>query len=120
MFPGMFLQHSPECFTRLSPEYLATFPGMFGDIPRNVFQLSPKCFATFPGIFGDIPRKITFQHSPRSSHSVPRSCIPVSIQIKASNCLSKYSFHINSRLRTCHRRDLNSQYLNVASTELTL
>ena len=26
----------------------------------------------------------------------------------------KYSFHTNSRLRTCHRQDLNLQYLNVA------
>ena len=33
----------------------------------------------FPGIFGDIPRNITFPHSPRSPHSVARSCIPVFI-----------------------------------------
>ena len=74
-----------------SPEYLATFSGMFGhipclttfpgmveDIPRNVGGHSSECLATFPGMFGDILRNV-WQHSPHSPHSVPRSCIPVFI-----------------------------------------
>ena len=31
------------------------FPGIFGDIPRNVWLHSLKCLMTFPGIFGNIP-----------------------------------------------------------------
>ena len=78
---------STECFTtcpRLfsnilsifrehSLKYLATFPGIFHDITRNVWWHSPEChgmlnsilqnvweqspefFTTFPGIFHDIP-----------------------------------------------------------------
>ena len=48
-FPGMF---------RRSPEYLATFAGMFGDIPQNIWWHSPECLVTFPDIFGDIPQNI--------------------------------------------------------------
>ena len=61
-FPGMFdniprniLWHSPAC--------LRTFPGIFGDIPRNVWQHSPECLVTFPEMFGDIPRNVWW-HSP--------------------------------------------------------
>ena len=36
-------------------EGLATFPGMFEDIPQNVWQHSPECLATFPWMSGDIP-----------------------------------------------------------------
>ena len=56
-FPGMFgdiprhvWQHSLEC--------LATFPRMFGDIPWNVWRHSPECLTTFPGMFGNIPRNV--------------------------------------------------------------
>ena len=73
----IFRGHSPEC--------LATFPGIFGDIPRNVWRHSLTCLATFPGI----------QHSPyspRSPHSVPRSCIPGFIH---SRCLPVILLKIN-------------------------
>ena len=39
-----------------------TFPGIFYDIPRNVWRHSPECLATFPGMFGDIPQNV-WQHS---------------------------------------------------------
>ena len=49
--------HSPECS--------ATFPRMFGDIPRNVWRHCLECLATFPGMlatfpgmFDDIPRNV--------------------------------------------------------------
>ena len=73
------LAYKSNAAERHSSEYLRTFPGMFGDIPRNVFP--PECFVTFPGMFGDIPRNVWRHspHSPRSLHSVPRSCIPVFI-----------------------------------------
>ena len=74
-FPGMFGDiprnvwgHSLECLTR--------FPGIFGDIPRNVWRHSPECLASFPGMFGEIPGLQHSPHSPRSPHFVPRSCIP--------------------------------------------
>ena len=83
-------QHSPECLATFpemfgdiprnvwwhSLEFLIAFPGIFGDIPRNVWLHSLKYLMTFPGIFGNVPRNITFPHSPRSPHSVHRSCIP--------------------------------------------
>ena len=70
----IFRGHSPECLAispgifgdipqnvwRHFPEYLATFPRIFGDIPRNVWPHYPKCLRTFPGMFGHIPRNITF------------------------------------------------------------
>ena len=44
---------------------LAIFPGMFGDIPRNVWHHSPECLrtvpeclTTFPKMFGDILRNV--------------------------------------------------------------
>ena len=46
-----------------SPECSATFLGMFGDIPRNVWGHSPECLATFPRMFGNIPRNV-WQYSP--------------------------------------------------------
>ena len=69
----------PGNFWRNSPEYLATFPRMFGDIPRmfgdiarNVWRHSPECLPTFPGIFGDIPRNVC-RHSPEYNFPpVPR------------------------------------------------
>ena len=83
-FRGMF-GDIPQNDWWHSPEYLATFPGIFGDIPRNVWRHSPTCLATFPGI----------QHSPyspRSPHSVPRSCIPGFIH---SRCLPVILLKIN-------------------------
>ena len=38
-------------------------PGMFGDIPLNVWRHSPECLATFLGMVGDIPRNL-WRHSP--------------------------------------------------------
>ena len=66
------LWHFPE-YLRYSPEYLVTFPWMFGNILRNVYRFSPNSLVTFPGIFESIPRNIRFRNSPSS---VSRSCIP--------------------------------------------
>ena len=60
---------------------LARFPGMFDNIPRNIWVHSSEYFATFPEMFEDIAR-IVWQHSPyslRFPHSVPCSCIPAFI-----------------------------------------
>ena len=43
---------------RTFPGCLATFPGMFEDIPQNVWWHSSKCLVTFLGMFGDIPRSV--------------------------------------------------------------
>ena len=48
---------------------------MFGDIPQNVWGHSPECLATFHGMFGDIPRNITFPPIPR----VPGIPFPVPV-----------------------------------------
>ena len=42
---------------------LATFPGMFGCIPRNVWRYSPESLTTFPEMFNNISRKV-WLHSP--------------------------------------------------------
>ena len=85
-FPGMF-GDIPRNVWGHSSECLVTFPRMFGDIPWNVWGHSLECLGTFPGMFGDIPRNVWWHspeydippHSLRSSHSVPRSCIPIFI-----------------------------------------
>ena len=81
-----------------SPESLLTFPRIFWNIPRNLFEIRrnlfkhyPESSSTFPGIFFNIPQNDNIprilqeiprnpsEHSPRSPHSphsVPRSCIP--------------------------------------------
>ena len=59
----------PQIVREYYLDFSRTLPGMFGNIPRNVWWHSPEYLATFPGI----------QHSPyspRSPHSVPSSCIP--------------------------------------------
>ena len=61
-FPGMF-GDIPRNIWGHSPECLVTFPGMFEDIPRNVWRHSPECLRTFPGMFEDIPRNV-WRHSP--------------------------------------------------------
>ena len=68
--PRNVLQHSSEC--------LATFPGMFDDIPWNVWghKHSRECLRTVPGMFEDIPWNITFPPFPAFLHSVSCSCIP--------------------------------------------
>ena len=53
-----------------SPEYLRTFPGIFGDILRNVWPHSPECLRTFSGMFGGIPRNV-WQHSPECLATFP-------------------------------------------------
>ena len=91
IFSGLFENISRNVW-RHSPECLRIFPGIFGDIPRNVWGHFPDCLATFPKmfedislteclaifrrIFGDILWNITFSHSPLSSYSITRSCIP--------------------------------------------
>ena len=73
-FPGMFCnipwnvwRHSPECFT--------TFPRMFRDIPRNVLRNFPECFATFPGMFLRHSLEYNIPPIPR----VPRISFPVPV-----------------------------------------
>ena len=83
--PRNVWRHSPKCFT--------TFLGMFGDIPQNVLRHSMECLGTFPGMFCDIPRNITFPHSPRSPHSVPRSCIPVFIHSQSNEASWRGEFN---------------------------
>ena len=68
-FPGMF-DDIPRNVWRHSPECLATFPGMFEDIPRNVWGHSPECLRTFPGTFGDILRNV-WGHSPECFATFP-------------------------------------------------
>ena len=76
IFPGMFGNISRNIW-RHSPEYLATFPGIFGDIPRNVrrhsrniWRHSPKYLTTFPGMFEDIPRNV-WRHSSECLRTFP-------------------------------------------------
>ena len=85
VIPGDLWWYSPEClaiFTEIlgdirqnvwrhSPKCLRTFPGMFEDIPRNVWRYSLECLATLPEclrrlpeMFGDIPRNKTFHLFP--------------------------------------------------------
>ena len=68
-FPGIYedihrnvWQHSPECFM--------TFPRMFGDILLNVLRHFPECLATFPGMFEDIPWNV-WRHSPECLSTFP-------------------------------------------------
>ena len=72
-FPGMF-GDIPRNIWRHSPEYLATFPGIFGDIPQNVRGNSPECLATFPRMFEDIPKNV-WPHSPEYN-ILPIPCDP--------------------------------------------
>ena len=55
-------QYSLDCLRAL-PEYLRTFPRMFGDILWNNWWHSTKCLATFPGIFDDNPQNV-WRHFP--------------------------------------------------------
>ena len=66
-FPGMF-GDIPRNIWRHSSECLRTFPGMFGE-PRNVWGHSPECLRAFPWMFGHIPRNV-WGHSPE--YSIPR------------------------------------------------
>ena len=67
-FPGMFGDISRNVKWH-SPEWLVTFPRIFYKIPWNIWRHSPDCFTTLPGMFGDIPWNITIPHSSRSPHS---------------------------------------------------
>ena len=51
-------QYSPECLAKFLRMFEDIFPGMFGDIPRNVWRHSSECLRTFPGIFDNIPQNI--------------------------------------------------------------
>ena len=89
IFPEIFYD-IPRNVWRHSPEYLATFPGIFGDIPwnicedipRNVWGHSRECLATFLGMFEGIPRNV-WPHSPKYSippiPRVPRIPFPVPV-----------------------------------------
>ena len=114
----MIIIHSPEClviFPRMfegiprnvrlrSSECLAIFPGMFDNICRNVWRYSSESLRTFPRIFGDIPRNITFPHSQRFLHSVPRSCIPGFIHSRCSRLqllIRTYVMIYDVKLKVC-------------------
>ena len=73
-FLGMFedilrdvRRHPPKCLSTF-PVMFGNIPGNVSDIPRNVWQHSPECLRKFPGMKHSL-------HSPRSLHSIPRSCI---------------------------------------------
>ena len=53
-FPGMF-DNIPRNVWQYSPECLVIFPRMFQDIPRNVRLRFPECFAIFPGFLATFP-----------------------------------------------------------------
>ena len=61
----MFEECSPECFTR--------FAEMFYNIPRNVWRHSSKFLATFLGIFSDIPGM--FEDIPRNVWGHSLECL---------------------------------------------
>ena len=69
-FPGIFGDIPGNVWPHF-PKFLATFPGMFGDIHRNVWRHSPECLVTFPGMFGDILRNV-WRHSPECLVTFPR------------------------------------------------
>ena len=46
------------------------FPGIFWNIPWNLFKHSPESSGAFPGIFFNIPRNL-LQHSPESASTFP-------------------------------------------------
>ena len=62
VIPGVFGWYYPEC--------LATFPGIFYDIPLNIWRHSPECLAIFPEILGDIRRNV-WLHSPKCLRTLP-------------------------------------------------
>ena len=69
---------------------MATFPRMFEDLSRNVWWHSPECLRAFPSMFGHISWNTTFPHSPRSPHSIPRSCIHGFIHSQFSKVKTKH------------------------------
>ena len=69
---------------------MATFPRMFEDLSRNVWWHFPECLRAFPSMFDHISWNITFRHSPRSPHSVPRSCIHGFIHSQFSKVKTKH------------------------------
>ena len=81
----MFEECSRECFTTFPSKFYdipgifsdiprnvwGHSPGLFEDIPRNVWAHSPECLATFPGMFEDIPRNV-WRHYPECLATLPR------------------------------------------------
>ena len=84
VIPGVFGWYYPECLATFpgifydiplniwchSPECLAIFPEILGDIHRNVWRHSPKCLRTLPGMFGNIPWNV-WRHSPECLRTLP-------------------------------------------------
>ena len=75
-FPGIFddiprnvWRHSSECLATL-PGMFYNIPEMFYNIPRNVWGQSPEYLRTFPVIFGDIPWNV-WRHSPECLRRFP-------------------------------------------------
>ena len=61
---------------------LTTFPGIFDDIPQDIWRHCLECLATLPGIFGNIPQNV-WRHSPEYNiphiPRVPRIPFPVPV-----------------------------------------
>ena len=55
--PSKWAGHSPECSTTFTRMF-GDIPGIFGNIPRNVWQHSLECLETFLRMFGNIPRNV--------------------------------------------------------------
>ena len=95
--------YSPEClatflgmFEDISPEYLTTFPRIFGDIPGNVWRHYLKCLGhcleclgTFPRMFGDIPPEYNIPPIPGIAFLVPVFLV---LSIRISKRLMKTSY----------------------------
>ena len=44
--------------SEINDSNLPIFPGIFWDIPQNVWKHSPECLRSFPTMLGNIPRNI--------------------------------------------------------------
>ena len=93
----------PRMFDRISqnvrghfPEYLTTFPRIFGDVPGNVWRHCLKCLGhcleclgTFPRMFGDIPPEYNIPSIPGIAFLVPVFLV---LSIRISKRLMKTSY----------------------------
>ena len=64
-FHRMFY-NMPQIIFEYSFNFSRTFPGIFGDIPRNFSRHYPECLVTFPGMSRNVQR-----HSPECLRSIP-------------------------------------------------
>ena len=72
-----FLAAFPGISGNIPPKHSRTFPGIFGNIPQNLWGHSAECLAKFPGMFANIPGVFEYiprnvwQHSPESLATFP-------------------------------------------------